>query len=116
MFLGVDTPCLACPCKVFCGPSAIPEGEPICGPGFVDTTNYGCDQANPVFTPADDTTPICGTTGSSYEGPFPIFDNDWYERVVVDNAELTYRIESEAPATLRVFDGASDLRNDGFQF
>lgn len=107
LFLGVNTPCLACPCKVFCAPNAVSENEPVCGPDFVDTTNYGCDQTNPIFTPIDDSTPICGRTGASFDGPSPVQDNDWYERVVVEFSEFTYRIESETPATLRVFDGTN---------
>ena len=39
-------PCVLPPCP----PGSIAEGEPDCGPDYVDVTNGGCNSTPPVFT------------------------------------------------------------------
>ncbi len=107
-FLGVNSACLECPCKVFCSPQAIPEGEAVCSDTFVDTTNYGCDGPSPIFTTVVDREErICGSTGVYFSGETVGFDTDWYEIILTEPGELAYRFESESPATIRFLDGTS---------
>lgn len=106
-FLGVNSACLECPCKVFCDPQAISEGEADCSSSFEDVTNPGCDSQNPTFTMLQLNERYCGTTGIDFEGESLVVDTDWYEIVADDFLNLSYRFECESPATIRFIDGTN---------
>lgn len=106
-FLGVNSACLECACKVFCAPDAVAENEPVCSPAFQDVTNAGCDGASPLFTTLQPLERHCGTTGISFDGESFIADTDWYQIVATDFLDLAWRFESESPATIRFLDGTN---------
>lgn len=107
-FLGVNSACLECPCKVFCNPDAIAEGEAVCSPTFQDVTNYGCDGPSPIFTTLVRNEIYCGTTGVTFEGETIIADTDWYQIELTEPVDFSYRFESESPAIVRFLDGTDD--------
>ncbi|MCA9256431.1 MAG: hypothetical protein KDA33_12375 [Phycisphaerales bacterium] len=107
VFLGVDSSCIECGCKVFCDPMGISEGEPDCSAGFVDVTNYGCDQASPIFTPMIPGEVHCGTTGINFDGENIIVDVDWYQVELTEASDFSYRFESESPAQALFLDATN---------
>ncbi|MCB9857906.1 MAG: hypothetical protein H6818_19660 [Phycisphaerales bacterium] len=113
-FLGVDSACIDCSCRVFCHPDAIAEGEAICSPAFQDVTNYGCDGPSPIFTTLVPQEIYCGTTGVAFDGETIIADSDWYQVVLTEPTDVSYRFETESPATIRVLDGTDGC--PGFVF
>jgi hypothetical protein len=61
-----------------CPPGSLLEGEPVCGPNYVDAFNGGCLSTPNVFSniPCDAT--VCGASGTySYNG-LSYRDTDWY--------------------------------------
>jgi hypothetical protein len=69
-----------------CPPGAIAENEPVCGPGYVDNFNGGCNSV-PVVTSILTCEPeitVCGTYGTYDAGTR---DTDWYEFTI--NAPTT---------------------------
>lgn len=64
------------------------EGEPPCGPGYVDTFNGGCNSSPPVFTDVTCGT-ICGKAGTFVSGGFDTRDTDWY-RLTVGAGTFSY--------------------------
>ncbi len=68
-------------CVQQCPPNAQVEGEPECGPNYVDTTNGGCNFSPNVFQPVECGT-ICGETGTYLNNGQNFRDTDWYSITV----------------------------------
>ncbi len=112
-------------CDVACTPGALTEGEPLCGPGYTDTYNAGCNATVPVFQSIAPGAPICGTggtflrqrsctvdddcpgaetcDGSLCSGP-PINhrDTDWYEFIHEEPQVRTYAFSAVAEYPLLI--------------
>jgi len=76
-------------CDVTCPPEGILEGEPDCGPEYVDMYNGGCNSSPWIFqniTPGD---VICATSGTYMFGVSQYRDTDWF-RVVFTEATLVH--------------------------
>ena len=80
------TECLPPPVCEPCPPGAVAEGEPACGPGYVDVFNGGCNSVPPVASVlhCEPNITVCGTYGT-FDGTSR--DTDWYEITV--NAATT---------------------------
>ena len=78
------------PCDVTSPSGAIPENEPPCGPGYVDSFNGGCNSDPPVFQdvfPSTDTINIFGKSGT-YDDYSR--DTDWYQIDVTEPNTVTF--------------------------
>ena len=75
-------PCGSCP------PSSQIEGEPLCGDGYVDSFNGGCNSTPRVYSLVFCRT-ICGETGTYILDGQPRSDTDWY-RIVVGPGSFSY--------------------------
>lgn len=78
------------PCDVFCPTDAIIEGEPLCGPGYIDALNGGCNSTPPVFSYLScGTDPLffCGEAGTWYD-PYTGYymrDTDWWSFTLTES-------------------------------
>jgi hypothetical protein len=96
------------PCEVSCPPAAVLEGEPMCGNGYVDAFNGGCDVAGePVFSSIACQDEVCGTSGTFLVVGVPRSDTDWYEIELTSAGPLTWTVEAEFDVRLFVLDGNS---------
>jgi hypothetical protein len=71
-----------CPCccdPESCPPDGTPEGEPLCGPNYVDAFNGGCNSNPNVFSPIACGQSVCGTGGNYTFNGLSYRDTDWYE-------------------------------------
>jgi hypothetical protein len=87
-------------CAVTCPAGAQQEGEPPCGPDYVDTFNGGCNSTPNVFSPVDCSN-ICGKTGTYLFNGSNYRDTDWY-RLTVGAGLFSYSGISDG-FTLRLF-------------
>ncbi|HVP12764.1 MAG TPA: hypothetical protein VMV94_16435 [Phycisphaerae bacterium] len=84
-------------CTVVCPVGAAQEGEPDCGPGFVDTTDGGCWVDTPLFKTITNGQTYCGTTGI-YPSATPGFverDGDWYKLTLTGSSILTVGVQMD---------------------
>jgi hypothetical protein len=93
------------PCDVTPPPGAILEGEPECGPGYVDTYNGGCNSDPAVFQPVLPSATEISIFGTS--GTFDEFsrDTDWYQIYVAVPNTITFRGVAEFPLLIFFLDG-----------
>jgi hypothetical protein len=98
-----------CPQSLECPPGAMPEGEPDCYDGYVDTYNGGCNVAPfPVFQvlePACDPIVICGTTGVYSFDSLLYRDTDWFELDLTGPADICLAGDSEIASYFFIIDG-----------
>lgn len=75
-----------------CPPLAIQEGEPTCGPGYVDTFDAGCNSTPPTVRrlACDPNVTVCGTYGT-FDGTSR--DTDWYEFTVTAPTVLNVTVQ-----------------------
>ncbi len=100
------------PCDVTSPSGAIPENEPVCGPGYVDSFNGGCNSDPPVFQdvlPSFDTISIFGTSGT-YDDYSR--DTDWYQIDVTEPNTVTFSAVAEFPVLIFVLDANLPLGCD----
>jgi hypothetical protein len=93
------------PCDVVEPPEAIAEGEPGCGPGYVDTWNGGCNSDPPVFQtlwPSGDAIRVFGTSGT-YD--HLMRDTDWYQIYTTAPNIVTASVLAEFPVLVFFLDG-----------
>ncbi|MEW6253097.1 MAG: hypothetical protein AB1716_20860, partial [Planctomycetota bacterium] len=109
----VDAQEINCPDLVICetGAFGAPEGEPECGPDYLDTHNGGCDAALPRFQTLNCAPPmggICAKSGtftrSDPNDPRGL-DSDWYEFALTQNTRFTLQIWPEFPLSFRIIRG-----------
>ena len=67
------------PCVVDCPTGAQDENEPVCGDGYYDTTNGGCNSTGwTILCPQDgDNAVLCGTSGNYVYSGLTYRDTDW---------------------------------------
>jgi hypothetical protein len=95
--LSIECECSA-PCELVCPPGYRSEGEPNCGPEYVDTTNPGCNGTPEVFT--DLTCPldrICGTSGTYTRGGSNFREQDWLRITLTQQTQVTWRFTTGFP-------------------
>ena len=99
-------------CDVEAPPGAIVEGEPLCGAGYVDAFNGGCNADPPVFypvPPSGSTINIFGTSGT-----FDDFsrDTDWYQIYISVTNTITFSARAEFPVLIFFLDADLPLGCD----
>jgi hypothetical protein len=62
----------------FCPPGAILEGEPVCGPNYIDAFNGGCNSTPNVFNNVYCNARVCGASGTYSFNGLSYRDTDWY--------------------------------------
>jgi len=84
----------------------VAEGEPACGPGYVDNYNGGCNSTPAVFQPAEIW--MEGTSGF-YEAEPGTWsrDTDWYEVLCSEPTRITYTVYSEFYVQVLLIDGTA---------
>jgi hypothetical protein len=87
-------------CAATCPPGSQLEGEPPCGPNYVDSFNGGCNSTPNVFSPVNCSS-ICGKAGTYLFNGSNYRDTDWY-RLTVGAGVFTYSGISDG-FTLRLF-------------
>lgn len=78
------------PCILPCDYDVTPEGEPLCGPDYVDTYNGGCERTPVAFGRVQCGEKICGETGTYVVDGMEVADTDWFELVLTEDRRLTY--------------------------
>jgi hypothetical protein len=99
------------PCELECEPGDIPEGEPLCGPEYVDNYNGGCNSSPPVFQPIECGQTICGESGTYLFGGWNYRDTDWFEYVLTEPKRITWQAVAEFPLQILVIDGTGGCGN-----
>jgi hypothetical protein len=106
VFAGVDCgadytgtlTCAACPGPcVSCTPN---EGEPECGPEYVDATNGGCNSTPPVFTNINCGQTVCGTSGTYLFGTGQRRDTDWWLFTLTQPTAVTWTVQADFPVLI----------------
>ncbi|PJA28466.1 MAG: hypothetical protein CO189_04680 [candidate division Zixibacteria bacterium CG_4_9_14_3_um_filter_46_8] len=95
------------PCIVECPTGGIPEGEPVCGPDYVDNYNGGCNSTPNVFQTINNHDVICGTSGTFLFGGNSYRDTDWYELSVPADGNLSWSGVAEFPLLMFIIDSGS---------
>jgi len=106
-------------CVEFCPPGAIIEGEPVCGPDYVDEYNSGCNHFTEQFLPIDPVDGqivICGQGGVYPWGGLCYRDTDWYELELDEPREIEFCIMSGFDYQLLIIDGNSGCPVYGFMY
>ena len=91
---------------------AIIEGEPVCGPGYVDAFNGGCNSDPAVFQPlmpSSETITIFGTSGTFDDYSR---DTDWYQIYISVTNTITFSAIAEFPVLIFFLDGDLPLGCD----
>ena len=108
-------PCVTCP------PGGIPEGEPACGPDYIDTFNGGCNSSPSVFQPINNGDVICGQTGVFVNSDDTVSrDTDWFVFQVAEYSLVEWEAYGESPLYLALLkpgtaipDGCANLSSVG---
>ncbi len=87
------------PPPFFCPPDSQIEGEPRCGPDYVDNYNGGCG-SNPIIFTDVACGSICGEMGTFMFEGMNYRDTDWY-RLTVGPGAFTYNGSGEIPPLRR---------------
>lgn len=96
------------PCIINCPPGSLSEGEPACGPNYVDNYNGGCNSVPPVWTtiPCGASQTVCGTYGGFTYSGLSYRDTDWYEITLAAPATITWCVAGEYNTLLGIIDGS----------
>lgn len=100
------------PCDVVPTVGHFPEGEPACGPGYIDDYNGGCNSEPPVFYtlhPSGDPIRIFGESGTYDDFSR---DTDWYQIYVSVPNTITFSATAEFPVQIYFLDGNMPLGCD----
>lgn len=83
-------------CDLVCPNGGINEGEPTCGPNYVDTYNAGCNSDPATFQTVTCGQTICGESGTFVVNDTSNFrDTDWYRLVLTDTTLVTFNVVAE---------------------
>jgi hypothetical protein len=82
-------PCVVCP------NGATQENEPLCGTGYVDTYNGGCNSVPPIFSNISFGQTVCGKSGIWLDGTTLIRDLDFYQFQVTQPGYVTWNVFSQ---------------------
>jgi hypothetical protein len=100
------------PCNINPPAGAIYEGEPVCGPGYIDAFNGGCNSDPAVFwpvAPSTETITIFGTSGTYDDFSR---DTDWYQIYVSALNTITFSATAEFPVLIFFLDANLPLGCD----
>ena len=88
----VVTECPPPPVCAKCPANSVPEGEPVCSDGYVDTYDAGCNSTPPTVKrlECEPTITVCGTYGTFDGNTFR--DTDWYEFTVTDPTTINVSV------------------------
>jgi hypothetical protein len=88
-----------------CPPGALLEGEPVCGPQYVDNYNGGCNSVPNVFSniPCDAT--VCGAGGNYSFNGLSYRDTDWYAFNLPVAGSVTATLCASFSSQLAAIDG-----------
>jgi hypothetical protein len=100
------TPFQCEPCEVYCPPGSTPEGEPDCGPDYVDMTNGGCDHNPQIFGTVSIGETVCGTSGTFQSGGYDWRDTDWYTLHLSETKIITVTGKAEFPVFMSILGGS----------
>jgi hypothetical protein len=89
----------------YCPPGAMFEGEPVCGDGYVDAFNGGCNSSPNVFSSLPCYVTVCAAGGNYSFNGLSYRDTDWYEFVLPLAATVTVTMCPSFDAQLAVIDG-----------
>ena len=110
----IDISACPAPCSSQCPPGAIAEGEPSCGPEYVDVTNGGCNSTPPVFTNLECNelgVTVCGTYGTySFQGG-DRRDTDWYSFTIDETKTISYCVCGSQATQIAILDAAQGCGN-----
>lgn len=98
------------PCDSSCPAGGIAEAEPVCGDGYEDVTNGGCNSVPPVFTSLDcndEGITVCGEYGNYVFDGLSYRDTDWYQVVLTDPTVLEACVCGAAGTQLAIVDGTN---------
>ena len=95
------------PPTVECPEEGIPEGEPDCGPDYVDEYNGGCNSDPAVFQSVQNGDIICGTSGTFLYSDLNYRDTDWFEVEAGDTGDITLTGVAEFPLLMFIIDSGS---------
>lgn len=83
-------------CSISCSPGAVPEGEPNCQTGYLDTTNPGCGASPAVYGVIEPGQTVCGTSGTFDNGPTSRGrDVDWFAFELTAQSDVTWTVRAE---------------------
>jgi len=102
------------PCSSTCPPGAITEGEPACGPDYVDATNGGCNSVPPVFTNIECNelgVQVCGTYGTYTSAGGSSRDTDWYQFTCETTKTISYCVCGSQPTQIAILDASQGCAN-----
>jgi len=101
---------------VECPPGGIDEGEPDCGPGYIDQYNCGCsNENNPIFQPINNGDTICGASGMYVTNNYLYCDTDWFEFTPNRTGVFNFGAVGEFPIRFYVYDaGSGDCSDETF--
>lgn len=88
-----------------CPPGAAFEGEPVCGPNYIDSFNGGCNSIPPVFSPIDCGETVCGAGGNYTFKGLSYRDTDWYQLNLPEATEVTITVCASFEVQLAAIDG-----------
>jgi hypothetical protein len=80
------------------------EGEPICGPNYVDDYNSGCGFDPIIFQPIACGETICGGSGTYQFDGSNYRDTDWFDYVATIPILYTWEVTATFPLLIFVFE------------
>ena len=93
-------------------PGSYPEGEPDCGPDYIDTYNGGCNSIPPVFQDVNIGDIIFGSSGTYVYGGEEYRDTDWYRIQIDSRSLLTWSVIAEFHPLIFIMDTGSENCQD----
>lgn len=96
------------PCMVTCPSGGVPEGEPDCGPEYVDTYNGGCNSSPYVFQDVSCGDIICGTSGTYLVGADQTRDTDWFRLELTESKIIHWTVNAEFPVLLFILGAGTE--------
>ncbi|HYW68445.1 MAG TPA: hypothetical protein VE960_02485, partial [bacterium] len=102
LYIVDHVPCVQCPSDAFV------ESEPECMDPFNDIDNGGCNSDPPVFDylePSEESTYVCGTSGTYIVGNDYLRDTDWYQIDLTSESAIGIRCLANFPVRIGIVDG-----------
>lgn len=98
-------------CPIPCDPENCPagsglEGEPVCGPNYIDSWNGGCNSVPPVFSSLG-CNGVCGAGGNYNFNGLSYRDTDWYAVTLPVGCNITVSLCASFESQLAIIDGSA---------
>jgi hypothetical protein len=88
---------------VTCTPN---EGEPLCGPDYVDATNGGCNSTPAVYSTIACGQTVCGESGTYLVGGTNQYrDTDWWMFTLTEPRVVTWTVTAEFSVATAIISG-----------